>query len=714
MCYQHWMRLGAILAFPTLILGCEAPEETPVQGLEPPVADRIEHWVDGATTPRLDEYYWIRDDSRSNPKVLALLEAENAYGSKLMAASQALQQRLFEEITTRLPPEDDSVPVQIGDFHYYRAYEAGLEYPIYRRFKNERALDEEVVLDVNQLAKSHDYYAVGNWVIAPNEDLVAYAEDTVSRRIYTIRIQSIKSGAVLDDRIEGAAPSIAWSGDGQYVFYIKKNPETLLEQAVFRHRLGTDQSQDELVYQEVDNTFSLWLEESRSRHFVFIHASSTDSNEILAIPRDQPLASPTPLLARRDQLEYRVRHVGDTFYFLTNLKAPNYQLMSVTQTRAGDISAWEELIAFRPAVYIEDFEIFDDFIVLKELEAGRPRLHLYDHQGQFLQAIPVKDQPATPDLAANPQSAAQTVRYELSSLKTPDSTLSYTPKSDEVRILKQAEIGGGFDPERYESHYLTFKARDGVDVPISLVYRNRDDFMGPRPTYAYAYGAYGYATDPYFRSSIVSLLDRGFLFAIIHVRGGQELGRQWYEQGRLLNKRNTFNDFIDGSRYLAAEGWSDPDNIFAAGGSAGGLLMGVIANEAPDLYQGVIAHVPFVDVVTTMLDDRIPLTTSEYREWGDPREPEAYAYMLSYSPYDQVKAQDYPHLFVTTGLYDSQVQYFEPVKWVSRLRRLKTDRNDLVLDIDMRSGHSGPSGRFERYQKTALEYAFILERIQAR
>jgi len=693
------------------LTACDAPSKIQDPISAPPVAEQVPTWIGAGDQQRLDEYYWIRDDERSDPKVLALLAAENAYGQQLMAHTERLQTTLFQEITNRLPKKDATVPIALGGYQYYRVFEPGLEHPIYKRFQNDNPDTSEVVLDVNQLAQSFDYFAVGNWVVNPAQDLIAYAEDTLSRRIYTLRIKAVGSDISQPDVITGAAPSMAWSQDGQSLFYIKKHPQTLLEHEVYRHQLGTDQSQDQLVYRETDPTFSLWLEESRSKAFIFIRASSTESTEILIIPRKTPLAAPYPLLARTDQHEYRARHLKDHFYLLTNDEAPNYRLMRVEAKHAGDQSAWEPVITPDPGTFIEDFEVFDTFIVTKEIEAGIARLRIYDQSGQPTRDIPIQDIPATLNLSANPDATSTVIRYELSSLKTPDSTLAFNTETGDTQLLKQAQVDGSFNPDHYTTEYHTFSASDGAEVPISLVY-NHTLKRQPRPAYLYAYGSYGYSTEPYFRSSSLSLLDRGFVFAIIHVRGGQELGRQWYEQGRLQHKKNTFTDFIEGSRYLASTGLADPNNLFAAGGSAGGLLMGVIANEAPEVYQGIIAKVPFVDVVTTMLDDSIPLTTSEYREWGDPRIAADYDYMLSYSPYDQVKAQGYPNMLVTTGLHDSQVQYFEPAKWVARLRRLKTDENHLILDTDMASGHSGPSGRYERYRKTALEYAFILDHLK--
>ena len=693
------------------LTACEAPSKVQEAILAPPVAEQVPTWIGAGDQRRLDEYYWIRDDDRSDPKVLALLAAENAYGKQLMAHTERLQTTLFQEITNRLPKNDATVPIALGGYQYYRAFEPGLEHPIYKRFQNNNPDTTEVVLDVNLLAQDYDYFAVGNWVVNPAQDMIAYAEDTLSRRIYTLRIKAVGSDTAHPDVITGAAPSMAWSQDGQTLFYIKKHPQTLLEHEVYRHQLGTDQSEDQLVYRETDPTFSLWLEESRSKAFIFIRADSTESTEILIIPREQPLAAPYPLLARKAQHEYRARHLNDHFYLLTNDGAPNYRLMRVEAEDAADQSAWEPLITPDPAVFIEDFEVFDEFIVTKEIEQGVARLRIYDQSGQPTRDIPIQDVPATLNLSANPDSTSSVIRYELSSLKTPDSTLAFNTETGDTQLLKQAQVDGAFNPDHYTTEYHTFSASDGAEVPISLVY-NHTLKRQPRPAYLYAYGSYGYSTEPYFRSASLSLLDRGFVFAIIHVRGGQELGRQWYEQGRLKQKKNTFTDFIEGSRYLASTGLADPKNLFAAGGSAGGLLMGVVANEAPEVYQGIIAKVPFVDVVTTMLDDSIPLTTSEYREWGDPKIAADYDYMLSYSPYDQVKAQDYPNMLVTTGLHDSQVQYFEPAKWVARLRRLKTDENHLILDTDMASGHGGPSGRYERYRKTALEYAFILDHLK--
>lgn len=482
------------------LTACDAPSKIQDPISAPPVAEQVPSWIGAGDQQRLDEYYWIRDDERSDPKVLALLAAENAYGQQLMAHTERLQTTLFQEITNRLPKKDATVPIALGGYQYYRVFEPGLEHPIYKRFQNDNPDTSEVVLDVNQLAQSFDYFAVGNWVVNPAQDLIAYAEDTLSRRIYTLRIKAVGSDISQPDVITGAAPSMAWSQDGQSLFYIKKHPQTLLEHEVYRHQLGTDQSQDQLVYRETDPTFSLWLEESRSKAFIFIRASSTESTEILIIPRKTPLAAPYPLLARTDQHEYRARHLKDHFYLLTNDEAPNYRLMRVEAKHAGDQSAWEPVITPDPGTFIEDFEVFDTFIVTKEIESGIARLRIYDQSGQPTRDIPIQDIPATLNLSANPDATSTVIRYELSSLKTPDSTLAFNTETGDTQLLKQAQVDGSFNPDHYTTEYHTFSASDGAEVPISLVY-NHTLKRQPRPAYLYAYGSYGYSTEPYFRSS---------------------------------------------------------------------------------------------------------------------------------------------------------------------------------------------------------------------
>ncbi|MAQ10475.1 MAG: oligopeptidase B [Gammaproteobacteria bacterium] len=705
------MKLLAFLIAALLVLlsACDKPEPGHRAAISPPIANQVDTWIGSGDQRRLDEYYWIRDDSRTDPQVLGLLEAENDYTAQVLAHTEKLQQTLFEEITGRLTDSDMSVPVRNGPFFYVRRFNKGGEYPVYVRYPVAEPEAKQLLLDANSLSQGHDFYQLGNWKVSPNHQQVAYAEDTLSRRLFRVKIRDIADQRDLVDTITGAATSLAWSADGHYLFYVRKHPQTLREHEVYRHAVGTSSDQDVLIYTEQDTAFSVSVSESRSKAFILIRHESTDSTEVSVIPAGQPEAEIETLLGREEKHEYRARHHDGYFYLLTNWQASNFRLMRVVEDQLNSKQSWQEIIPARDDVLISDFEIFDEFIVVEERAQGLSRLKIRFFDDRVDISIPVSASPYTIALSSNPESASDRVRYQFSSLITPDSVFEFDVHTQQSILLKQDKIVGNYDPALYQSSRFEFSARDGVKVPVSMVYRQGLYRAGQNPAYLYAYGAYGYSSSPYFRKSILSLIDRGFVFAIIHVRGGQELGRTWYDQGRLLNKKNTFNDFIDGTRFLADNEFIDVDRAFASGGSAGGLLMGVIANQAPQLYRGIIARVPFVDVVTTMLDGSIPLTNLEFSEWGDPSNRADYDYMLSYSPYDQVKPQGYTNMLVTTGLFDSQVQYFEPVKWVSRLRRLKTDENQLLLDIDMTSGHGGSSGRYQRYRKTALEYAFILD-----
>lgn len=657
---------------------------------------------------RVDEYYWIRDDTRSDPEVIALLEAENAYAEKAMAHTAALQDALFDEIAGRLVEEDATVPVRQGDYYYHREFRAGGEYPVYLRRRADKSATAEVILDVNELSRGHDYYQVANWSVSFDDDVLAWAEDTVSRREYALRFKRLDTGESLPDRIENTSGDIAWAND-QTVFYVAREPETLLPYRVYRHRLGTERSSDVLVYEEHDPAFYTSVYTSRSEAFVVIAIQSTDSSEIRLIDANRPDTAPVVFLPREANHEYRIRHVSGTFYVITNWGARNFRLMGVAEDAIGDKRRWHEVIPHRPGVLLEDVEVFTDYLVVRERSGGLSHLRVIDRRSGEERDLDFADPAYTVRLHSNPEVNTDKLRYVYSSLTTPETVYEYDMSRDTTVRLKQEEIKGDFDPSSYTSERIYITARDGTDVPVSLVYRTDRREPGENPLYIYAYGSYGFPVNPSFSSLRLSLLDRGFVYAIVHVRGGNELGRAWYEDGKLLHKKNTFTDFIDATRELVRLGYGNADRVFAAGRSAGGLLMGVVANEAPELYLGIVAHVPFVDILTTMLDVSIPLTTGEFTEWGDPREKRYYDYMKSYSPYDQVKAQDYPNMLVTTGLWDSQVQYFEPVKWVSRLRRLKTDDNLLILHVDMETGHGGASGRYERYREDALEYAFVLD-----
>ena len=676
--------------------------------LVPPIAQQREKILSIHGHDRVDEYYWIRDDNRADPAVLKLLADENAYTKAVMAHSEQLQSELFDEMSNRLAADDRTVPVLTGNYFYFRKYNTGGEYPIYIRARANSPEDEEVLLDANKLSEGHEFYQIGNWSVSPGEDLLAYAEDTVSRRQYTIRFKDLGSGKRLEDEIQNVAPSIAWAADNRTVFYVYKNLETLLPYRVVRHKIGTPLSEDVLVYEEMDHAFHTSVYTTRSRQYVVISLGSTDSSEIRLIRADAPESSPTVFLSREDGHEYRLRHIDGTFYIRTNWLAPNFRLMKVEDDNIGDKSRWQEVIPHRQDVLLKDIEIFTNHIAVVEQINGLPRIRIIDLAGGRDRVIEFPDPAYTARLHSNPEVDTHLLRYVYSSLTTPESIFEFDMESGASVLLKEEKVLGGFDRTRYRSERRLFTARDGTKVPISLVYRTDLFKRGTNPIYIYAYGSYGFSLNPSFMSKRLSLLDRGFVYAIVHVRGGEELGRHWYDDGKLLNKKNTFYDFIDGSKFLVEEGYADLHNVFAAGGSAGGLLMGVVANEVPELYKGIIANVPFVDILTTMLDESIPLTAGEFSEWGDPKNKQYYDYILSYSPYDQVKAQNYPNMLVTTGLYDSQVQYFEPLKWVSRLRRLKLNDNLLLIDINMDSGHGGASGRYERHRLDALEYAFIL------
>lgn len=685
---------------------------------------------------RIDDYYWIRDDTRSDPEVLELLTQENAYTSAMMQHTGDLQDRLFNEIAQRLSVNKKTVPVRKGNFEYHQEFREGTEYPIYfRRQVRPTPLSEaETILDVNLIAKGHTYFSVGNWSVSPNEKLMAYVEDTVSRRQYSLRVKNLETGELLPDTISNVSTSIAWSGDSQSFFYVAKDPQTLLPNRVYRHNIGTKPAEDILVYEEHDAEFYTSVYQTRSEKYVAISISSTDSSEIRLIPILKPGAVPEIFLAREAAHEYRVRHIDNEFYILTNWQANNFRLMKVHEDQLGDKRRWREVIQHRATTLLQDVEVFDQFLVTRESSEGLSKLRVMsrelqasisidsDVDGIDLQhsnavvvgasldkTIEFPDPTYATFLSTNPDPSSTKLRYFYSSLTTPGTVFEYDMTNDTSKVLKQDEVLGSFDSENYVSKRIFIDARDGKKVPVSLVYRKDKWQQGENPLYLNAYGSYGYSSDANFQSLRLSLLNRGFVIGIVHVRGGEELGRNWYEEGKLLKKRNTFWDFIDATDALVEAGYGAKDKVIAMGGSAGGLLMGVIANEVPEKYLAIIAHVPFVDVITTMTDPTIPLTVGEYSEWGNPSEKIYFDYMLSYSPYDQIREQEYPHMFVTTGLHDSQVQYFEPVKWVSKLRKMKTGNNKLLIDINMKSGHGGSSGRYERYRTDALEYAFLLD-----
>ncbi|QSX35374.1 S9 family peptidase [Shewanella avicenniae] len=705
------MRPFGLIALSLWLCGC-ANTMKAEQPVVPPVANKIPHQLTIHGVTRTDDYYWLRDDSRSDPKVLEYLKQENNYTAEKLKPFNGLKAKLFDEMTARLNPAESSAPYKWHSHWYSRRYEAGKEYPLLERADSLNG-PAQLLLDSNERAQGHEFYTLGDVTLSPNEQLMAFAEDTLSRRIYTVQIKDLNSGKLLDDvlqNVDGAG--LAWSKDNRYLFYIAKDPQTLLGYQVFRHKLGTPQTQDQLVYEEKDDTYYISLGSSLDESRIVLSCESTTTSEVLVLDSSAPLGNFQVVTPREEGIEYQIVKHGNDYYILTNWQADNFRLMKVNTAYASDKRKWQEVIPHNPDVLLEEVLVLDNFLILQTRENGLTHVVVYPaanpNNGYELRF----DDPAyVVGLGVNLNQHARELRVRYSSPTTPDSTYLYDLDQPGKRtLIKQRQVLGGFDRRNYQSERLRITARDGTLVPVTLVYR-KDKFRhdGTNPLYVYGYGSYGIVIDPDFDDAVISLLDRGVVYAIAHVRGSETLGRAWYEDGKLLHKQNTFNDFEDVTRGLVAEKYAAAGKVVAAGGSAGGLLMGAVANQAPELYLAIAAHVPFVDVVTTMLDESIPLTTNEYDEWGNPNQQSYFDYMLSYSPYDNVKRQAYPNLLVTSGLHDSQVQYFEPAKWVAKLRDYKTDDNLLLLNMDMEAGHGGKSGRYRRYEDTALEYAFFLK-----
>lgn len=657
---------------------------------------------------RVDEYYWLRE--REDPAVIAHLEAENAWTQVRMAGTEELQSTLFDEIVGRIPPDDDSAPIPHSGWWYQSRYEGGNEYPVHVRMKDSPDAPAQVLLDGNERAEGHSYYSarVSPLGVSPDGRTLAFAEDTLGRRFYTIRFKDLQSGQILPDEIRSVTPVMVWANDSETLFYTKQDPETLRWYQIYRHRLGTDPSTDPLVYEEADETYSSWVSRSKSGRFLLIGSSQTLATEYRYLDADRPDGAFQVILPRQRDHEYSVEHDGDSWLIKTNRDAKNFRLVRAPIANPGP-DAWEELLPARDEVLFEDFELFTDNIVVQERSEGLVHLRVLDLSGRPEQEIEFDEPAYVAWLSTNLELESPFVRYGYSSMTTPSSVYDFERDSRKRVLRKRDTVIGDFEPSDYVTERLYALARDGERIPISIVYRpDTGGELSTRPLLLYGYGSYGASMDPGFSTARLSLLDRGFVYAIAHIRGGEELGRRWYEDGKLLNKKNTFNDFIDSAEYLVETGRADPNRLFAMGGSAGGLLMGAIVNDRPDLWRGVIAAVPFVDVVTTMLDPTIPLTTSEYDEWGDPNDPVYFEYMLSYSPYDNIQPAAYPALLVTTGLHDSQVQYWEPAKWVARLRDQNTGSEQVLLHVNMDAGHGGQSGRFRRFKETAMEYAFLI------
>ena len=688
----------------------------------PPRAPRRPHQVVSPYGTREDPWYWLRDDEREDPAVLAHLRAENAWREHALGHLAGFEQRLYEEIVARIKQDDASVPVRHNGWWYYARYEAGREYPVYAR-KRATAADpaspathaqlatpEQLMIDANQRAAGHDFYQVASMEVSPDNRLLAFTEDTVGRREYTLRFLDLETGVTLPDAIEDVESDLAWADDNRSLLYIEKDEQTLLGKRVRRHWLGAPPGDDALVYEQEDEAFYLGVERSKSDRHVYIVSQSTVSSEYLWAEAADPALRFQVALPRERDHEYQIEHLGDRFIIRTNWQATNFRIMEAPVATIGDRGTWRDVIPHRPDAFVSGFEVFDRFLAVSERSGALRKLRVRAWDGSVDRLIDADESAYTMALGASDETDTDLLRFIYSSMTTPGTTYDYDMRSGARTLLKREPVLGDFDPARYRTELLWAPARDGARIPVSVFWHRDTPRDGSAPLYQYGYGAYGASQDPTFRSTVLSLVDRGFVYAIAHVRGGQELGRPWYDAGRLAHKQHSFDDFVDVTRHLVRERWAAPDRVFAMGGSAGGLLIGAIANQAPRDYRALVAHVPFVDIVTTMLDESIPLTTNEYDEWGNPGASSAdYACMLAYSPYDNVAAQAYPAMLVTTGLWDSQVQYWEPVKWVAKLREMKTDARPLVMRINLEAGHGGKSGRFERYREIAEEYAFVLD-----
>jgi oligopeptidase B len=677
-----------------------------------PVAPRLPRTLRSPWGERDDPYYWLRDDERSDPKVLAYLAAENEYRQASMAAVKPLEERLYGEIIGRVKQDDSSVPYYKDGYWYYRRFESGAEYPIFARRAGSLDAPEQVMLDGNELAAGHEYFEIGSFEVSPDGIWLAWCEDIVGRRQYRLRFRNLAGGETLATVIDDVESDIAWANDNKTLLYVAKDPRTLLGLYVRKHVLGTDSSKDPLLFEQTDHSFYTGVCRSKSGQYLFIYMESTLESEWRYANAGSADLEFTVFLAHQRDHEYQIEHVGTDFLIRSNWQARNFRLLRAPVGPSAGPAGWRELIAHRNDVFIEDFEVFSSYVALSVRAGGLAKISIKPlAPAEAAEFFIASDEPAySMSIDANPQFESTVLRYAYSSLTTPTSRYDYDVIEGTRKLLKRDPVLGDFDVQDYTTEFLFAPARDGARIPVSLVYRRGFIPDGSAPLLLYAYGAYGLSMDPAFSAARLCLLERGFVFAIAHVRGGQEMGRGWYDAGRLLQKMNSFTDFIDATHDLVNRGYAHRSRVFGMGGSAGGLLIGAVANLSPQDYCALVAQVPFVDVVTTMQDESIPLTSNEYDEWGNPAEQRYYHYMLGYSPYDNVRAQDYPAMLVTTGLWDSQVQYFEPAKWVAKLRALKTDANPLYLRVEMESGHGGKSGRFQRYRDIASEYAFILDR----
>lgn len=673
----------------------------------PPIAKRIPHKLEKHGHVRNDEYYWLND--RENPEVIDYLNKENDYYKKETANTVDFQKDLFEEMKSRIKEDDQSVPYLYNGYYYITRHEKGKDYPIYSRKKGSLDAKEEILFDCNELAKGQSYFQLGGLSISEDNKWAAFSVDLVSRRQYTLQFKNLETNEILPTKIINTSGGATWAADNKTVFYSRNDEVTLRTDKIFKHKLGSDSADDQLVFYEKDETFHCNIYKSKSQKYLIIESGSTLTSEYQTLLANDPNGKFKVFQKRTRGLEYSISHYGDNFYILTNKdKATNFKLMKTNENSTSKDN-WVDLIPHDKDVLLEKIDIFKDYLVISERSNGLSKIKIMPWKGEAY-FLPFEIETYTAYTTSNVDFNTEILRYGYQSMATPASVIDFNMRTKTKTILKEQEVQGGkFDKNNYEEKRVWATATDGTKVPISIVYRKGIKNDGNNPLLLNAYGSYGYSSEPYFSTSNLSLLDRGFVLGIAHVRGGEDLGRQWYEDGKLLKKKNTFTDFIDCTKFLIAEKYTSSQHMYAEGGSAGGLLMGAVANMAPELYNGIISQVPFVDVVTTMLDDSIPLTTGEYDEWGKPNVKKYYDYMLSYSPYDNVKEQDYPNLYVSTGLHDSQVQYWEPAKWVAKLRLLKTNDKKLFLDTNMEAGHGGASGRFEALKELAKEFTFLLD-----
>ncbi len=711
--------LSFAVASAAILVACQpaTKEESLANATSPPVAEKVPHEFKENGGNRVDNYYWMKlTDAQKNSeqkdeqttKVINYLTAENDYLKSEMKHTEQLQEKIYNEIIGRIKQTDESVPYKKNGYWYYTRFEQGQEYPIYCRKKGELTAPEEILLNVPEMAKGHDYYSITGLDVSDDNRLLAFAEDSVSRRRYTIYIKDLKTGKIIDTPIANTEGDITWANDNKTFFYTRKDSLTLRSRWIVRHQLGAKPKDDVNVYEETDDTFYTGIYKTKSGKFLVIWSGSTLTNDYQVLNASNPLGKFTNFTKRERGLEYSIDHYKDKFYVVTNLEAKNFRLMETPDSKTGKEN-WREKIAHRADTLLAGIEIFKDYIVLSERAKANTLMQIIDQTTGKKHYLNFGEAAYTVYPSINEEFDTDWLRYGYTSLTTPNSTYDYNMKTKERVLKKQTEVVGGYNPENYQTERLWATAADGTEIPMSIVYKKGLQKNGENPTLIYGYGSYGSSTDPTFSISRLSLLDRGFVYAIAHIRGGQEMGREWYEDGKMFNKKNTFTDFINCSEFLISEKYTNPQKLFAMGGSAGGLLMGAVVNMRPDLYKGVVAKVPFVDVITTMLDKDIPLTTGEFDEWGNPENPESYMYMLEYSPYDQVKPQNYPNMLVTTGLHDSQVQYWEPAKWVAKLRELKTDNNKIYLRTNMETGHGGTTGRFKSFREIAQEYAFMVD-----